>query len=82
MGTKEEGGKEVICTQSNVLAQQRGVPRLSRMPAQGAPPNHTRPPPHPGCSTGPSSGQPLCKLPSPHPQARTLHPKPPSGLSQ
>lgn len=28
MGTKEKGGKEVICTQSNVLAQQQTVPRF------------------------------------------------------
>lgn len=79
MGTKEKGGKEVICTRSNVLAQRPGVPRLSRTPAQGAPPNPTRPP-HPGCS---SLGQPLCRLPSlPPPRAHTLHPKPLSGLSR
>lgn len=45
MGTKEKGRKEVICTQSNVPAQQPGEPKLSRTTAQGAPPNHIRPPP-------------------------------------
>ena len=44
----------MIRAQSNVLAQRPIVPRLSRTPAQGAPPNHTQPP-HPGCSTGPVS---------------------------
>ena len=47
----------MIRAQSNVLAQRPVMPRLSRTPAQGAPPNHTQPP-HPGCSTGPSLGQP------------------------
>jgi hypothetical protein len=65
-GTEENGGKEVICTQSYVLAQRAGVPRLSRTPARGAPPNLTRPPPT-SCSRPAvlQAALPLSPLPSP-----------------
>lgn len=45
MGTEEREEKEVICTQSNVLAQQASMPRLLRMPVGGgAPPILPNPP--------------------------------------
>lgn len=44
VGTEEREEKEVICTQSNVLAQQASMPRLLRMPAWGAPPILPNPP--------------------------------------
>lgn len=74
MGTKEKRGKEVICTQSNVLAQQPGMPRLPRTPAQGAPPITLNP--HLGCSTRPSWGPAFTPTPrGPHSTSETaIHP--------
>lgn len=70
----------MIRAQSNVLAQRPVVPRLSRTPAQGAPPI-TRSPPILAVPLGPLWASPLCKLPSP-PPPWAPPPKPPPGLSQ
>lgn len=76
MGTKEKKRKEGDLYTKQCAGSAPGVPTtLSRTPAQGAPPNHTRPP-HSGCSTGPSSAQLLCKPPPLSPLgAHTPHPK-------
>lgn len=83
MGTKEKKRKEGDLYTKQCAGSAPGVPTtLSRTPAQGAPPNHTRPP-HSGCSTGPSSAQLLCKPPPLSPLgAHTPHPKTTISLSQ
>lgn len=79
MGTKEKGGKEVICTQSNVLAQQRGRQGSLRCLPRGRP-LITLDPPILVVPLGPLQASPSAGCLHPTPQA--LHPKPPSGLSQ